>query len=89
MIAVANAEVDEDAMVVGLGDAALAEATVLGARWLEELARLAVAARVEDGVVIRVQGHVVSVCLGCYEARVAVTGEVKESIRRGGNKDGD
>lgn len=72
MVAVANAEVDEDAVVVGLGDAALAEAAVLGARRLEELARLAVATRVEDGMVIRVQGHVVSVFLGRDEARVAV-----------------
>lgn len=88
VVLVADAEVDEDAVVVGLGDAALADAAVLGAGGLEQLARLAVPARVEEGVVVGVQRHVVGVRLGCDEAWVRCAAEVEKEVRQNNGDNG-
>lgn len=57
-VAVANAGVDEDAVVVSAGDAAFANRTVLGAGGLEVLAGCAGDCGVKVGVVVGVEGHV-------------------------------
>lgn len=54
VVPVAHARVDENAVVVGLGYASLAHATVLGTRRFEESTGLALGARMEERVVIRV-----------------------------------
>lgn len=86
LVAVADAAVDEDAVVVELGDAALADAAVLGTRRFQETAGPAVLAREEDGVVVGIEGHVVGVVLWGDVSRVGHDGEVEEEVRE---DDGD
>jgi len=59
VVAVADALVDEDAVVVVAADALFADVAVLGARGLEEAAGAAFVARLEDGEVVGVELHVV------------------------------
>lgn len=57
VVADADAVVDEDAVVVELADASLADAAVFRPRRLKEVAGLAFDARMEDGEVIGVPLH--------------------------------
>ena len=83
VVPVADARVDEDAVVVGAGDAALADVAVLGARRLDDVAGAADTARMKEGPVIWVEGHVVcEVVLGDV-ARIRSTSQVKEQIWEG------
>ena len=86
VVADADAVVDEDAVVVKLADAALADAAVLGAGRLEEPAGAALGAGVEDGEVEGVPRHLARVVSRGDEARVAEGGEVEEEVRE---EDGD
>lgn len=74
MVAVAHALVDEDAVVVHATNALLADVAVLGARGLEEAAGAAVVARKENGIVVRVELHVVGVVRVGDVARVSEGG---------------
>lgn len=86
VVAVADARVDEDAVVVRPRHALLADAAVLGARGLEEAAGPALVARVEERVVVGVEAHVVRVVLPRDVARVAGAAEVEKRV---GHGDGD
>lgn len=74
LVAVADAVVDEDAVVVHLVHAPLAYRTVLGARWLQQAARAAGLAWVEEREVVGVVRHVLRVRGRRHDARVAVRG---------------
>lgn len=69
-VALTDAAIDEDAVVVRLRDAVLADGAVLRPRGLQELARAAVGARVEQRIVVRVVRHLLHVVLGRDVARV-------------------
>lgn len=79
-VPLADAVVDEDAVVVGPRDAVLADGAVLGPGGLQEAAGAAVGARVEQGVVVGVLGHLLLVVLGRDVARVGHDREVEEDI---------
>jgi hypothetical protein len=85
VVAVADALVEEDAVVIHLGHAALADGAVLRAGGLEEATSPALDARAEEGVVVRVQLHVVGVVLGRNVAWIAEGGVVEEEV---GEEDG-
>lgn len=80
-VAVADAGVDEDAVVVGAGDAAFAEGTVF------RTGRLVVAASgTGDGgmivdMVVGVEVHVGVVIGGCDETRIGRPSEVEKYVR--------
>lgn len=85
-VALADAAIDKDAVVVRPRDTVLAYGAVLGPGGLQEPAGAAVGARVEQGVVIRVLCHLLLVVLRRDVARVRHDGEVEEEI---GADDGD
>jgi hypothetical protein len=87
VIAVANARVDEDAVMISPGDAALTHIAVLGPRGLEEPTGAAFISGVEESVIIRVERHVVSMILAGNVARVCGAGEVEEHVRHGDSDD--
>lgn len=80
VVAVSDALVDEDAVVVQPADAALADVAMLGARGLEKPACAALLAGLVDGEVIRVEVHVVGVVVVCDVPRVAGCGQVEENV---------
>lgn len=82
-VAGADAVVDEDAVVIGLCDAVLADAAVLGAGGLEQLTGAAVGARVEQGEVEGVLGHLELVVRRRDVARVAGGGQPEEEVGPG------
>jgi len=86
VVSVADALVQEDAVVVHLGDAAFADGAVLRAGGLEEAAGPAFRARAEEGVVVRVELHVVGVVLGRDVPWVAEGRVVEEEV---GEEDGE
>lgn len=86
LVPVPDAVVNEDAVVVEPGDAALADGAVLGPRRLQQVAGPAFLARVEDGEIVGVKGHVVRVRLRRDDARVAECRQVQKYVRQ---NDGD
>ncbi len=59
VVSVAHTVVDENAMMVQLSNASLANATVLGTRWFDEMACVTFLTRMEDGEVIWIHCHFV------------------------------
>lgn len=81
-----DAVVDEDAVVVVFGYAALADGAVLASGWFEEVAGVAFVAWVEEGEVVGVAGHLLGVVGGGDVPWVGEGGEVEEEVRE---DDGD
>ena len=80
MVIVANAIVDEDAVVVEFGDAAFTDAAVLGASGFEVVACFAVLAGMENCPVVRVEGHLLRMIGWCYVTRIGGCREVEKYI---------
>lgn len=81
VVTVPDAGVDEDAMVIGPGDAALTYIAVLGPWGLDESTGAAFVARVKEGMIIGVERHVVSMILASDVAWICGAGEVKQHVR--------
>ena len=86
MIPISHTSVDEDAVMVGAGNAPLADAAVLRSRRLDDVTCFADVAWVENGKVVWVQRHVVRVVFRGDVARVRDAGEVEEEV---GEEDSD
>ena len=81
VVAIANALVDEDAVMIHSADTPSADVAVLGARGLEETAGVALESRLVDGEVIGVEFHVVGVIFIVDVSRVTCRSQVKEDVR--------
>lgn len=86
VVAVAHTRVDEDAVMIGPGDAAFTDIAVLGPSGLQEPTCAAFIARVEEGVVIGIERHVVRMILAGDVPWVCGAGEIQEHVRQ---DDGD
>lgn len=80
VVTVANTIVDKDAMVVCFSDTAFANAAVFRSSWFEMMTGITGLARMEDGVIIRIQGHVVSMVLWTYVSRICICSKIKECV---------
>lgn len=86
VVAVAHTRVDEDAVMIGPGDAAFTDVAVLGSRGLQEPTGAAFVAGVEESVVIGIERHVVCMILAGDVPWICGAGEIEEHVRQ---DDGD
>lgn len=80
MVAIPNAGVYKDTVVICPRNTTLADAAVLAARWFDKIAGFADTIWMEEGIVIWIQRHVFCVGVGGYIAWVCGAGEVEEEI---------
>lgn len=71
LVSVTYAVIDEDAVVVVLGDASLANTAMFRASWFEGVTSTALVAWKEDREIVRVECHVARKVLGIDVARIA------------------
>lgn len=81
MVTVPHTGVDENAVVIGPGDAALTYIAVLRPRGLDEFTGAALVAGVKKSVVVGVERHVVGVILTSDVAWICGASKVKQHIR--------
>lgn len=81
VVTVPDAGVDEDAVVIGPGDAALAYIAVLRPWRFDEPTGAAFVAGVKESVVVGVERHVVSMILTSDVAWICGASEVKQHVR--------
>jgi hypothetical protein len=81
VVTVPHAGVDENAVVIGSSDAALAYIAMLRPRGLDEFTGAAFVAGVEESMVVGVERHVVGVILASDVAWICGASEVKQHVR--------
>jgi hypothetical protein len=61
----ADAIIEPDTMMILSSDASLANTAMFASCWLQEVAGSTSAARMEDGIIVRIQMHVLFMVLCC------------------------
>lgn len=78
LIPIADARVDEDAMVVCLGNTSLTDTAMLGPSGFQDLTRSTVLSWVKEGMVVRVQREVIGEVVGADVSWIGGAGEIEE-----------
>lgn len=78
LIPITDARVDEDAMVVCLGNTSLTDTAMLGPSGFQDLARSTVDSWVKESMVVRVQREIIREVVGADVSWVGGAGEIEE-----------